>query len=91
MTPTHGLLGWFGHSLDEQGEICEQFEITRTLANGYGCQMYSWFLGLGEPTEIKVISETDLADPKKFRFYASLEEWHRAAEGRDPISRARQK
>jgi hypothetical protein len=85
--PTTGLLGLFGHSIDDTGDLRWQFHIVRALADGkYGCQMFGWLMG--EPIEIMVLSEAELTDPKRYRLYGSKEEWHQAAE-RNQIRRDR--
>jgi hypothetical protein len=76
---TRGLVGLYGHSLDERGDVRMQFEIVRTLIRGtYACQLFSWMSG--QPTEIITIHERDLTNPGMYRLYPDFEAMDHAAE-----------
>jgi hypothetical protein len=59
-----GLIGMWGHTLNDDGEIAWQFQIIRRSEGLYICQLYSW-MDCG-PTESKAISrEVILGDGVK--------------------------
>jgi hypothetical protein len=54
-----GLIGMFGHTLNENEEIEWQFRIERAASTGaYVVQLFSWLDG--GPTECKVLAREDL-------------------------------
>jgi hypothetical protein len=76
---TRGLVGLYGHSLDDMGDVRLQFEIVRSLGKGtYACQLFSWVSGA--PTDIITIHERDLTDPVNYRLYPDFAAMDHAAD-----------
>jgi hypothetical protein len=63
-----GLIGLFGHTYVDQ-VIDHQFEIIREIkGDRYVVQLFSW--ADGEPTEVEIVSQTELLGPA-VKLYAS--------------------
>lgn len=69
----NGLVGLYGHSRNEDGEIVWQFQITGMVGtDACTVQLFSWMDG--RPTDIKVISVGDLASTS-YSLYGTYDEW----------------
>ena len=70
----NGLVGLFGHSRDENGEINWQFQVAGTVGD-IACtiRLFSWMDG--RETDVKVVPITELVDDKKYTLYGTKDEW----------------
>jgi hypothetical protein len=74
--PGNGLLGLFGHTLNEDGEVIWQFQVVRRASNdAYIVQLYSWLDG--SPTQVTVLGHDDLLS-ERCRLYLSAKQMHEA-------------
>jgi len=77
-----GFCGLFGHSFHDDGDLNEQFYVSRRVSDRfYACQLFDWFMGY--PSSVTIKSEDDLI---KCVFYHSENAWN---EGYQNISRRR--
>ncbi len=67
------LVGYFGHRLDADGHIRNQFEIVRKVSEEmYAIQLFSYIDG--RPTNVEVVSLAELRS-QNMRLYSSEYEW----------------
>jgi hypothetical protein len=85
-----GLIGMFGHTLNEDGDIVWQFKIVRRSDDLYICQLYSW-LDCGPTNCAPIARETILGPTVKlyetddlmnaaYEKQAQRQRWNREAE-----------
>jgi predicted GIY-YIG superfamily endonuclease len=75
---TAGLVGMFGHTLDDDGEIDWQFEVVQFLGEGiYLVQLFSWMDGCAN--KIVPLTAQDIAQGR-CNFYQTRDDWLRAAD-----------
>lgn len=68
-----GLIGFYGHRLDENGHVNNQFMILGMACEGTCIvQLYSFMDG--SPTEVEMVQTEDLSGPS-YRLYATEVAW----------------
>ena len=74
---SHGLVGKYLHTLDENGEIDWQGRIIGMDGDMARVQLFSWWFG--EPTNVVLIPESVLYSEDQCRLYATRSSWDAAA------------
>jgi len=73
-----GLLGFFGHSYNDDGALEWQFRVIRTVGQGsYAIQLFEWIVGA--PSEIVILTEKELSTPK-YKLYPDEDAWRHASD-----------